>query len=525
MKFDGIGITPGESVDVHNEDRVVDGIVGRLFEELEGRIDDLAEEQAYMEGAPLGNEFEPGKDKEFNGMEQLRDMSRNNYARLVVSAVTNKCGIEGFRTAAANDEYGDSRVDELFDRDDMGFAIQDAIEIASAFRRSYLYVDPMTTRQRVVPTTNAAVLMDVTDEPVAGIVLRRDKILDRDVMQVYIRSINEATGVAEGPPRLYTATRDHNDYAYVSKRGIVLTSSDSEVPLDRNVSHGWVWWKEEAVPSTTRIPLTVLKNKDGKSEFSNVTDTINRLNHMIFQRVIVATMQAFRQRAIKGNFPKYDNKGKEIDYADLFEAGPARMWQLPEGADIWESSTTDYSGLLEAVKADERALGAQTSTPMNYFSDSVNNSAEGAATQKESYYDRVEDRRRRFGSRLRRHVSILMEVNGEDERSRIEELEVIWKPVESLTLSERSAAYASLKSNGLSVKTALREGMQMKPREIQRAMDELLEDQLRKAFAEPNNGPTPLAKAREGNQTKASNVGNNSETLVKAREEGRKANN
>ena len=123
-------------------------------------------------------------------------------------------------------------------------------------------------------------------------------------------------------------------------------------------------------------------------------------------------------------------------------------------------------------------------------------------------------------------LSPLREVAAELRRqhARIEELEVIWKPVESLTLSERSAAYASLRGNGLSIKTALREGMQMKPREIQRAMDELLEDQLRKAFTEPNNGPTPLAKAQNGNQTKASKVGNNSETLVKAREEGRKAN-
>lgn len=517
-------ITPGDSLDTGNEDKVIDFLVGRLFKEMKDRIEIIEEHQAFMEGAPLGNEFEPGKDKEFNGMDQLRDMSRNNYARLVVSAVTNKCGIEGFRTAAANDEYGDEKVAELFDRDDMGYQIQDAIESACAYRRSYLVVDPTTKRQRVVPANNAAVLMDAADEPAAAVVLRRDKVLDRDLLQVFVRTVNETTGLAEGGVRMYLATRDHKESAYISKQGIVLTSGDSEVPLDRNIDGGWVWWKPQPVGNAERIPVTVLKNKDGKTEFEDVTDTINRLNHMIFQRVIIATMQAFRQRAITGNFPKVDDKGRPIDYTEMFESGPARMWQLPEGASIWESSTTEYGGLLEAVKADERALGAQTSTPMNYFSDSVNNSAEGAATQKESYYDRVKDRRRRFGSRLRRHVSILMEINGDQERSKIESLEIIWEPVEALSLSERSAAFATLKGQGLSIKTALREGMQMTPKEIQRAVNELIEDVMRSQFTTPISGPTPLAKSAEGNQSQAANVGNTSNTLVKAKEEGRKAN-
>lgn len=514
----------GKSVDMGNEEKRVDYLVGQLFDEMKGRIEVIREDQAFMEGAPLGNQFEPGKDKEFNGMEQLRDMSRNNYARLVVSAVTNKCGIEGFRTAAANDEFGDDIVAQMFDRDDMGYKIQDAIESACGYRRSYLLVDPSTKRQRVVPANNAAVLMDSVDEPAAAIVVRRDKALDRDLLQVFMRSVNKVTGEAEGKVRMFLATRDHKEPAYISKRGIVLTSDDAEVPLDNNITGGWVWWKEVSVGSADRIPVTVLKNKDGKTEFSDSTDIINRLNHMIFQRVIIATMQAFRQRAITGNFPKVDEKGRPIDYTEMFESGPARMWQLPEGAEIWESSTTEYGGLLESVKADERALGAQTSTPMNYFSDSVNNSAEGAATQKESYYDRVKDRRRRFGSRLRRHVSILMEVNGDAERAKIEDLEIIWPPVEILSLNERAAAYASLRGQGLSIKTALREGMQMTPREIERAIGELLADAMRNQFTNPVNGPTPLAKSAEGNQSQAANVGNTSSTLVKAKEEGRKAN-
>lgn len=513
-------IKPGEEIDSSDDNKPLDAIVTSLFDEMVDRLPLMLEHHAYMEGAPLGNEFQPEEDGQFNGLEQLRDMSRNNYARLVVTAATNKCSVQGFRTAAANDEYGDEKVAEFFDRDDMAYAIQDSIELAGGYRRSYLYVDPLTKQQKIIPPNNAAVLMDSFDEPAAALVMRRDRALHRDTLIVYVRSVNKLSGKAEGPAQMFIATREHDNSPRLERRGLVLTSSDSEVPFNKRATQQWVWWKEHSLGKRERIPLTVLKNKDGKTEYEDATDTIDRLNHMIFQRVIVATMQAFRQRAVKGDFPTHDKSGRKIDYTELFEAGPARMWQLPAGADIWESTPTEYSGLLEAVKADERALGAQTSTPMNYFSDSVNNSAEGAATQKESYYDRIKDRRMRFGSRLRRHVSILMEYNDEMERSRIEDLEVIWPPIETLSLNERAAAFSSLRGQKLAMKTALREGMQMTPKEIQRAINELLEDAMREAFAQPMGGDTPLKKSSQNSQAK----GDDSSTLVKAKTEGRKAN-
>ena len=236
-------------------------------------------------------------------------------------------------------------------------------------------------------------------------------------------------------------------------------------------------------------------------------------------------MQGFRQRAVKGDFKKTDSRGREIDYGKLFEPGPGSLWQLPENAEMWESSTSDISQLLLAVKDDEKALGAQTKTPMNHFSDSVNNSAEGAASQKEAYYDKIEDRRKRFGSRLRRHTSVLLEVNGESERSRIEDLEVIWTPIESLSLTERTAAFASLKGQGLATRTALREGMKFTPAEIQRALEELTEDIIDKQMAIAIGGQTPLNKsAQNSGQGQAKAVGDTAQTLEKAKSEGRKAN-
>lgn len=513
----------GDTLEEGNEDKPVDDIALTLLDEIFERRDELREQQAHIENFPLGNEYQPDQENSFNGMEKLRDISRNNYAKVIVDAVSSKCGIEGFRSAVASDEEGDSRIKELFDRDDMGFAMQDAVDLACTYRKAYLFVDPVSGRQRVIPPTNAAVILDAAGTPSAAIVVSRERALKRDTLRVYVRNVDSETGLVEGKLYGFLATVEYEKTRPSSKAGIKISGEESEIPLDGQIRQGWQWWKEMTDLKTDEVPVTVLKNKDDKNEFEDAIETIMRINHMIWQRVIIVTMQAFRQRAVKGNFPVKDANSNPIDYGKLFEPGPGALWQLPEGADMWESTPTDITSLLAAVHADEKALGAQTKTPMNHFSDSVNNSAEGAASQKEAYYDKVTDRRKRFGSRLKRHTSILLQVNGEEERSEISSLEVIWSPIESLSLGERAAAFASLNGQGLSLKTSLREGMKMTPTEIQRAMDEMIEDIMVNKIADAINGPTPLAQASQ-NSGQGQAKGDTSQTLEKAKIEGRKAN-
>jgi hypothetical protein len=55
---------------------------------------------------------------------------------------------------------------------------------------------------------------------------------------------------------------------------------------------------------------------------------LDRINYTILNRLEIATLQAFRQRAIKG-VPDKDAEGNEIDYDDIFSADPGALWQLP----------------------------------------------------------------------------------------------------------------------------------------------------------------------------------------------------
>ena len=75
----------GADLEPGNEDKPVDLIVGNLIDEILARQEDMAEHQAHIENFPLGNEYEPDQENQFNGMEMLRDISRNNYAKVMLT--------------------------------------------------------------------------------------------------------------------------------------------------------------------------------------------------------------------------------------------------------------------------------------------------------------------------------------------------------------------------------------------------------------------------------------------------------
>jgi hypothetical protein len=96
-------------------------------------------------------------------------------------------------------------------------------------------------------------------------------------------------------------------------------------------------------------------------EYEPHTDVLDRINHEILNRMTIATHQAFRQRAIKGLPKVYDEEtSQEIDYAGLFTAHPAAVWQLPAvGGDVGVRRQLDLQPILDAVKDDVKHLSAR----------------------------------------------------------------------------------------------------------------------------------------------------------------------
>ena len=131
-------------------------------------------------------------------------------------------------------------------------------------------------------------------------------------------------------------------------------------------------------------PVVVFERKSGKGLFEPHMDVIDRINLGKLQRLVIAAMLAFRQRALKAadgspGLPDKDADGNDIDYTKVFESSPGALWELPQGIDIWESQTTDITPLLAAEMADARDFAAVTRTPLSAFTpDGANQSATGA---------------------------------------------------------------------------------------------------------------------------------------------------
>ncbi len=101
------------------------------------------------------------------------------------------------------------------------------------------------------------------------------------------------------------------------------------------------------------LPVVKLPTPDGMGMFEPFLDTLRRIDRQIFDRLCITMMQAFRQRAIKGDInleygPEdieviqgLKDEGDPIDLSERFAMGPAALWNLPDGVDIWESQTTD----------------------------------------------------------------------------------------------------------------------------------------------------------------------------------------
>jgi hypothetical protein len=269
----------------------------------------------------------------------------------------------------------------------------------------------------------------------------------------------------------------------------------------------WIWWKTEETELET-IPLVDLPNREEVGEFERHMDTLDRINHMLLQRVVIATMQAFRQRALKGNFPEYDPVTKQkIEYDKLFPASPGALWLIPAESEMWESAQTSITDILASVKDDVRDLAATTRTPMTYFSpDSAQGSAEGASMQKDGYTSKINDRKARLEGRWRRFMSLMFQINGDTQRANITAIEVIWTPTETLSLAERysAAAQAGLATTPLSLKTIMREVLHFTPKQMRAAELERISQALTSAAATPVNGTAGPNRAAGGGGGQAS---------------------
>ena len=397
---------------------------------------------------------------------RLMSMSRTNFAELVVEPVRERMVPTGFRTGADGDELGDKEAWRIWQANALDADASLVHRSSLALSLSHVIVGP------VDDDLGAPV---ITPEDPREVVVETDPIRRRKVVAA-LKVFNDAT---DGVQRAYLYLPG---VVYRAARPTPSTGM-MRWDLDR-----FEWDSEPQRLPAPIVPVVPFPNRDslgGASvgEFEPHLPILDRINYTILSRLEIATLQAFRQRAVKGNLPTTDEQGNEIDYDHIFESGPDALWMLPEGAEIWESGGVDLNPIRQAIRDDIQDLAAVTRTPLFYLTpDAANGSAEGASLMREGLVFKTQDRIVQATEAWEQVMSLAFLFAGDAERASRADMEVIWASPERRSLAER--ADAASKATDLPWRTRMSDIWQFSPQQIERMQAERMID----AFMLPEVG-------------------------------------
>lgn len=443
----------------------------QLFNELSDRKrrDRLESLNNYMIGeAPLPR----GAERAREAYEAFMRLARSNFARLVVSALAQRMRLTGFRSATDSDETGDPELGSLWLRAGMNVVAADVHKAMLGLSEAYVIVGEIDedTDAAVVTYEDPRWIVGMPDPDngrrcIAALKIKYDAAAEVDRVFLYLAGKVFAPGANA---QIWVAERKAT-----GKMGPLMGFDDRE----------WTWSPlRSGALRHDRCPVIRFDNADNMGEFEAHTDVLDRINHQILQRMTIAVMQAFRQRAVKGLPAVYPTghprAGQEIDYGDVFVSDPAAVWHLPPGAEMWESSAIDIQPLLNAVKEDVTHLAVVTETPLYYLLPAgENQSAEGAVAQRENLVFKALDRISRVDPKWLDTVALMLLQAGAADRKALARLGTIWASAEMLSLAERADAAAKA-ANDIPRRSRLQHIWGFDPATVDRMMTEWADEQV-----------------------------------------------
>ena len=231
----------------------------------------------------------------------------------------------------------------------------------------------------------------------------------------------------------------------------------------------WEWEGRQPL-KTTFCPVVPFRTRDGFGVFEKHIPTLDRINHTLLQRLVITVMQAFRQRAIQGDFPgtypeDHPEAGKPIDWDKMFEGGPDALWLLPKDAQMWESKEADIRPLTEAIKSDLEHLASATSTPLYVIApDAANGSAAGATLADKTFTSKIGRLQSTATAQLRHMFRIGRELAGLE--ADIPGFRVMWQD-EGIVTNDQAQAAKAAKEGGMSHRFIAERVFGMTPEEAQ----------------------------------------------------------
>lgn len=381
--------------------------------------------------------------------------ARSNFAELIVEAARERMSVTGFRTAVENEDIGDDTA--------WGIWKQNALDIQSTqvhkhmlgLGDGYVIVGLDENNAPLITAEDPRECITEHDparpqKVIAALKLFHDNVNDYDLAYLYLpgivytagrkrRAVIGANGIANTAVSFSASGWDWVDSQLESIDLSLLDNDDPEFATQFAGTAG------SPLPGNAAdiVPVIPFSNLDHMSEFERHIDLLDRINHTILQRMVITTHQAFRQRAFLGDLPETDLAGNPIDYEKALRSDPGAVWNLPTGAQMWESGQVDLTGILSSISDDIEHLSSVTRTPMYYMTPGdTNQSAEGASLSREGLVFKTEDRISRANIGWAQVMYLAFLFTEDTERANLGTLDPIWAPVERNSLATMAAAAA-----------------------------------------------------------------------------------
>jgi hypothetical protein len=449
--------------------------LSRLAQRLVDRGPHYARLESYYTGT--ANIPAPATKATRQAYSRLMGMARMNWAELVVEAVRERMQPQAFRTGADGDENGDAEAWRLWQANsldaDSGLVHRASLGLGCGYvivggvddEIGAPLITPEDPRQVVVecdPAHRRKVL--------AALKLYHDDVLGRWVAYLYLAS-------------------------RVGGNAVVLQAvGPGEMGGFQGGLTDWDWLGDPQVLPTRSVPVVAFPNQANLmgtpvAEFERHLGLLDRIQYSVLNRLEIMTLQAFRQRMIKG-VPDKDENGEQIDYSDIFASDPAALWVAPETATMWESGVVDLGPIRQAIRDDVMDLAATTRTPLFYLTpDASNGSAEGASLAREGLVFKTQDRLTQAGEAWEQVMALAFEFAGDPQRASRRDMEIVWASPERFSLSERYDAASKAQAAGVPWRTVMSSVLQYSPQEVDRMAADRVDDALLLASAVPAGGP------------------------------------
>jgi hypothetical protein len=428
---------------------------------------------------------------------RLQRIARSNFGLLLIESVVERLTVVGFRAGGDATQANDRDAWKMWQANCLDADSTLVHRAALTMGRSYAIVgeNPRKPGRPLVTAEDPRQVIHEADptnrrETLAALKTWRDDVRGRQVAVVYLPDsihyyvANARIKADTETVRVWTASAWAPDITKGDPAPVELDEAGNPADgLERDDPRRPTL-ATTANPFAPLVPVVPFVNRPdtagrGMGEFEDCTDVIDRINTGVLDRLVIAAMQAYRQRWMTG-VEVQDAQG--VPLVDL-DPGADLVWAVPEAnARMGDFNATDLTPLLRASEADVSMLGAISRTPPSYLLASiVNASGDALAAAEVGLVSKVHERSIEFGNSWEQVYALMSQVTG---RSVEDDAEVIWADPQFRSLSELASAAVQLMTAGVPWRTRM-EKMSYTPAEIDRMEAQRVADALLSATLAP----------------------------------------